>query len=308
MHMLRCTTSHYLRIGAVLIASFLAAPLQAEAPRTRARTTRPAVIQMEIYNGPSRTVRIFGSDISPGEMASLSDLERLENEASFAQDVQALKNQYVVGERILDPHRRVVQQELYGRAITRTNYDAAAYGGYGYGYGYGYGVGGYGLIRPSTNYAAVAGGQTTEFLSLADGVGDEGVLKSALAGVIAKQAVSTYAATVARDYQQAVSTAALSPRLQAGLRLPTADSIRRDDDSIRAASDGDGPRGKNANRYTLTLMDGTKVVGTEMDEGKEWVTIKRLDGGKTRYRLSQVTQIDLPGSGTGAKNRPATDD
>jgi len=301
MLMLRRTTSRSLLLGAVLVALFLAAPLQAQTYRARARTTRPAAYQMEIFNGASRTVRNFGNDLSPGEMASLSDLERLENEASFAQEVLALKNQYVVGERLLEPQRRVVQQELYGRSITQSNYGALTTG---YGYDWpGYRVAGYGFFRPAAYGSAVAGDRTTETRSLADGVGDEGVLKATLAGVIAKQAVPSYAASVTKDYRTAVSEAGESRNLRAGLALPTTDVIRRENNAIRAA-EFETPA---SDRVTLTLMNGKKITGSSLEEGKEWITIKRQDGGTSRFRLSQVTQIDLP-TGGGAKVRPATDD
>ena len=107
---------------------------------------------------------------------------------------------------------------------------------------------------------------------------------------IAKQATPTYAASISQDYRQAAMIAATSPRLQAALRLPTIDQIRKENNAILAA-DFEAPLG---NRVTLTLANGKKVVGTDLDEGKEWVTIKRLDGGKSRFRLSQVLQIDEP--------------
>jgi len=305
MLMLRRTTSLELRLGALLVALLLAAPLQAQTYRARARSSRPAAYQMEIYNGASRTVRNFANDLSPGETASLSDLERLENEASFAQEVLALKNQYVSGERLLEPQRRLVQQELYGRTITQTNFGALTTG-VGYGYGYGspaYAVGGFGYYRPAAYGTAIAGERSTETRSLADGVGDEGVLKTALAGVIAKQAVPGYAATVTKDYRAAISDAALSPRLQAGLSLPGTDVVRKENNAIRAA-EFETPA---SDRVTLTLMNGKKIVGTTLDEGKEWITIKRQDGGTSRFRLSQVVQIDMPTTG-GGKVAPAADD
>ena len=293
-------------LGAALVALLVAGSLQAEPPRKKVSSPRPGVHQMEIFNGTSRTVRNFGIGLSTNEMASLGDLDRLENEASFAQDVQALKHQYVLSERLLEPHRRLVQQELYGRATTQTNFDSfASDGGYGSPYlGSAYnGVAGYGFSRPAVYSTALSGGRTTETRSLADGVGDEGPLKASLAAVIAKQAVPSYAASISQDYRQASLTAAASPRLRAALSLPTLDDSRKENNAIRAV-DFEMPV---ADRVTLTLANGKKVVGTDLDEGKEWVSIKRADGGTSRFRLSQVMQIDLPNN-AGGKTKPAVDD
>jgi hypothetical protein len=307
MVMVRFTTPPSLRLGAALAALVVAGSLQAEPPRRKVSTTKPAVHQMEILNGASRTVRSFGIGLSTGEAATLGDLDRLENEASFAHDVLALKRQYVLSERLLEPHRRLVQQDLYGRAVTTSNYGSlssvvAASPAYNYGIG-GFGVRGYGYgyDTPAAYTTGTAGAQTTVVRSLADGVGDEGALKANLAAVIAKQAVPSYAASVAQEYRQAVAVAASSPSLRAGLRLQSPDELRKEDNAIRAV-DYEAPL---ANRVTLTLANGKKVVGTNLQEGKEWITLDRADGGSSRYRLSQVTQIDLPAAG--GKVAPAVD-
>jgi len=314
MVMVRCTTPLIPRLGAALAALLAVGTLQAEPPRKMVRSSQPAVHQMEILNGASRTVRSFGVGLSTGEAASLSDLDRLENEAAFSHDVQALKRQYVLSERLLEPHRRLVQLELYGRSTSRTNYDnytagyqSPSYGIGGFGVGGfgvgGFGGGGFGYNNGGSAYSTGSfGGQSSETRSLANGVGDEGALKADLAAVIAKQASPTYAASVAQEYRQAVAVAATSPRLRAGLRLQSPDEIRKEDNAIRAA-DYESPV---ANRVTLTLANGKKVVGTNLHEGKEWITLDRADGGTSRYRLGQVMQIDLPSAG--GKIKPAVDD
>jgi hypothetical protein len=304
--MVRFTTPLFPRLGTALAALLVVGSLQAEPPRLKVRSSQPAVHQMEILNGASRTVRNFGIGLSTGEVASLSDLERLENEASFAHDVQALKHQYVLSERLLEPHRRLVQLELYGRSTSSSNFNNfTSGGGYqspSYGIG-GFGGGGFGFNNGRNAYSTGSlGGQTTETRSLANGVGYEGALNADLAAVIAKQAVPSYAASVAQDYRQAVSTAAISPRLRAGLRLQSPDEMRKEDNAIRAA-DYESPV---ANRVTLTLANGKKVVGTNLQEGKEWISLDRADGGTSRFRLSQVMQIDLPSAG--GKVKPAVDE
>jgi hypothetical protein len=316
MVMLRFTTST--RLGAALAALVVVGTLQAEPPRRRVSTTQPAVHQMELLNGATRTVRSFGIGLSTGEAASLADLDRIENEAAFAHDVQALKRQYVSSERLLEPHRRNIQQDLYGRVLTTNNADSLnssailgtnpygvgsvaglPLGGYGVG---GFGVGGFGYNGPAVVTTGSASTQTTEVNSLSPGVGDEGPLKAAFAAVIAKQAAPGYSAAVATEYRRAVATAATSPRLRAGLRLRTPDELRKEDNAIRAA-DFETPI---ANRVTLTLANGNRVVGTNLREDKEWITLERADGGTSRYRPTQVVQIDMPR--TGGKVKPAADE
>ncbi len=297
--------------GTALAALVVAGSVQAEPPRTKVSSPRPSVHQMELFNGPSRTVRNFALGyLSTSEVATLGDLERLENEASFAQDVQALKHQYVLSERLLETHRRVVQQELYGRATSRTSYDTLTSrtnydtGTSGIGFNSPFlRVGGFGFGRPAAYSTAVWGDRVTETRSLADGVGDEGPLKAGLAAVIAKQAVPSYAASISQDYRQAAMRASTSPRLQAALRLPTIEAIRKENNALQAA-EFELPL---ANRVTLTLANGKKVIGTDLDEGKDWITIKRLDGSKSRFRLSEVLQIDEPNN-AGGKNKPAIDE
>ena len=309
--MLRFTTPT--RLGAALAALVVVGTLQAEPPRRRVSTTQPAVHQMELLNGATRTVRSFGLGLSTGEAASLADLDRIENEAAFAHDVQALKRQYVSSERLLEPHRRNIQQDLYGRVLTTNNYgslnSSAFLGNNGFGVGSvaglpvgGFGVGGFGYNGPAVNTSGTESTQSTEVISLAAGVGDEGPLKAGLAAVIAKQAAPGYSAALATEHRRAVAAASTSPRLRAGLRLRSPEELRKEDNALRAA----GFATPIANRITLTLANGDKVIGTKLREDKEWITLERADGGTSRYRAAQVMQIDMPS--TTGKIKPAVDE
>jgi len=278
-------------------------------PTERLRTApadRPSdVNRLEIYNGLSRIVRYSGNGLSPGEMASLRDMERLENEAGYTRNLQALKELYTTDERFLEPYRRSVQRQLYGLDVTRTSYgmgglwNPAFGGGLGYGgLGYGglpaYNLGGYGSAGYGLYAPAMLGGTTTVNRSLANGVGDEGVVKASLARVMAQESTGEYGAEVNRAYAQASSRASASPTLRVamGLRSRPGD-----------AGMGVGVSGTETSPFTLTLKGGDKVRGTKLTEDKDWYVLDTPDG-KVKLRQSEVIRIDIMST---AKSAAGTD-
>ncbi len=281
----------------VLCCALLATSLHAQGvkPAVGERYSgRPGVQQMEIYNGATRTVRYFDRNLSPSESSMLREMERLENEAGYVGDLQALKRQYVASERLTELNRRIVQLSLYGRELSRTSY-ATTYADYGYpsyGYGayraagfYGYPYGGNGYA----NSMAVGGASATEKYSLANGVGPQGAITDALAGVLAQQSTPEYAASVERAYDRVAMRASASPDLRAAMRLPDPAKYRY----------LDAPAG----RYTVTLKDGEKIYGKSMSEDKDMYVIETAGDGKTRVLKSEVKRIDDAGSGF----KPAAD-
>src|SRR5262245_46534489 len=169
--------------GAGLLCGVVfATSVSAQAPKRAAKAKRNGQVhQMEVYDGTRRTVRYFGDNISPGESSTLRDLERAQNEMAYLNDLQALKDQYVVSERLLEPHRRMVQRDLYGRELTKTSYGSLSTGYFGnytaggyFNYPWAY-MGGFGGVA-----SAVAGDSRTETFSLATGVGPESRLKEAM--------------------------------------------------------------------------------------------------------------------------------
>ncbi len=264
----------------VRLATWLVAtPLLALAAPARGQDVRPAVQtppggavhRMEIYNGPARMVHYFTNSASPGEHASLAALERAENEAAYVRDLLGLRHRYVRDDGALDARRLVVQQRLYGLSVNgasfgyqngTSGYPAGAYP-YVFGYaGYNGASYGYGTSRAVTE-------------SLANGIGDEGVLKTELARVIAAQATPEYAATVARYQDAVLAQAARSDTLRAGLRLP--------DNKVRPAA--------LEARAVVTLKGGDKLEGTLVHEDNDWVT---LDTGKKEVmvRTSEVVRVE----------------
>jgi hypothetical protein len=155
------------------------------------------VHRMEINIGPNRTVHYFSKDATPGDRATLRALERAENEAAFADDLLALRRQYVANEMLFEARRAEMQRRLYGVEMTGFGgftglAGPAFYGPYSYG---GYYGGGYGGAYFGGAFAPV-----TTIQSLAIGVGPEGVLKTEMARAIAAQATPEYAAGSSRPY------------------------------------------------------------------------------------------------------------
>jgi len=242
----------------------------------------PGVHRMVITIGGHTTVRYFGEGLSPGEDAALRDLERAENETLYASDMQDLRRQYVSDELALVPRRRAVQQTLYGVSVTDSSFTQSAWGGLlgygaypgwgGYGYGGfgwpGFGYGGYG------GFLAGTGGTTNR--SLANGVGDEGVMKDEMAKVIAQHSGPEYAAAAARAYGAALARAGESDTLRAGLNL------------------GKGPIlavGSEQQRHVkLTFKDDKTLEGTLLSEDADWITVD-ANGEDVSVRKADVTRI-----------------
>jgi hypothetical protein len=276
---MRTTVTNFGRCAALLLGIALVAAAQGQAPEKapppKERPTRPAppdkvpagAHRLEIYEGPNRTVYYFGGG-TPAERRNLMALELAENDLTYAQNLHALKRQYVNSERILEPQRRYVQEQLYGVQISYGTYNSLAgygfgYGGYAYPYAYPYNWGGYGMTAAN---GYLGGGYTSFVRSLQFGMGDEGVLKSAFAPVIARDAASPdYMAQALTNYSAAL--ARVGPLPQDG-------------------RSGDwGP-------VTLTLNDGKKVEGTAMHEKGDWYVVDIDGGGKTYVRKTEVKRID----------------
>ena len=263
----------------VLLAGLLASSAPAADVRPAAAPAGPEVHRMIILNGPTQTVHYFSVGLSTGDQAALRDLESAENTADYAADLQSLRRQYVAQELALAPQRADVQRGLYGKSITRyydyqgsvgygPGYPGYLYGGYGYGYGYRYGTG-----------AAFAGSSSTVNQSLANGVGDEGALKTAMAQVIAGQAGGEFTTQSARAYTAAYNRAAESDAVRTALGVNKG--------GVATAAN------EKPVHVTLTLKAGAgnPVEGTILDEDAEWITVQTA-ADAVSVRRADVVRID----------------
>jgi len=272
--------------GVLCVTSLYAQQRARPAPRGR-------VTQMEIFDGPRRTVRYFGDNISPGEASTLRDVERSENELSYLNDLQSLKNQYVTSERLMETHRRLVQQQLYGVQTTRSTYGSMAvgYGGYG-GYGY-YGYPSFGGYGYGGGLTATASDSASETRSLANGVGSEGNIKEAMAMVLAQQATPEYASKIDRAYDMALLRATSSPTLRVALGVPSTEDSLRQRSKDRLVDYEITPPGS----VVLTLKDGQKLSGKKLREKGDWYILDGSDGSQEQIRQTEVVRIQR-GKGT----------
>jgi hypothetical protein len=265
--------------AALLSAALLASAAAAADVKPAVAPAGPEVHRLVILNGPTATVHYFSAGVSPGDQAYLRELERAENDASYAEDLQALRRKYVADELALAPIRRAAQAGLYGRNITRTYEDYVGSAGYWPGYAYPYAYPTYFTGYPG-GYSSFASSSSVINQSLANGVGDEGALKTAMAQVIAGQATPEYTASTARAYTTALNRAAESEALRTALNLK---------------ADGTSVGGEPV---TLVLKGGEKVQGTFRDEDADWITIQtgKSPKNRTQIRKADVVRIEW-GSG-----------
>lgn len=263
--------------------------------------TPPSIYRMEIYNGPMRTVHyVTPSYMSPGDSASLRELEKAENEMALVDQLYNLRAQYAVNEQALEAKRRTMQDLLYGyNRDESSTYAAGAsgpatfgWGGWGglpvaggmYGWlGNGWGGGAFSQVTASGNSSH----------SLAVGVGaNEGAIKNAVAQNLMSPVLSEHAALAYRNYKAALARLDDSPRLRDGMGLP---------DSVSRAT----PAEFDPKADVLFLKDGSKIVGKIVKEDADWISIETtVDKAKRTemVRTTEITRMSRPGEVKPASN------
>jgi hypothetical protein len=274
---------------------------QEKAPPPRDAEPPPgSVHRMVILEGPNRRVHyITTGNLTARDRQVAYDLERAENQLTYVHDLQRLKQQYVNSERILEPQRRAIQENLYGRYLQYSTYGAAysssGYGGFGYvggyyGYPYGYypffnngwGWGwGYGYGYPGGIYSSLGSTSYSEVHSLQYGMGDEGRMKDALVQVIAHESSPDHAAAAVRDYDAAIARAAASPVLSRDLGLP----------KIVPPAPSPEPTFPKGGKATIWLGND-KYVGTITDDRPGWVVLQ-TDKAEVTVRKSEITRSEV---------------
>jgi hypothetical protein len=224
-----------------------------------------SVHRMEIIVGPRVTVYYFplGKNTSPGELQTYRNLAQAENEAAYVDELQALRRQYISGEKRLEYARQAIQPQLYGASYDRTyfeSYYGNYFGGYSYGYPYGY-FGGYG------GYGGGNAGSVTK--SLAIGVGPEGSIKEAMAKALATHLTPEYSAAVNRQLSDAV--AALPQEGKGGV--------------VGVGFDPNAP-----GSVTVYVKGDHKIEGKLVKEDADWIVVQTRNQ-EERIRMSEVTRI-----------------
>lgn len=206
-------------------------------PRRDADSSGGSVHRMVILEGlNSRVQYIPTGNLSSSDRQSLSNLERAENDLAYLRDLQQLKHEYIKTERMLEPHRRAVQMELYGREIITSNYSSSyvnysPYRAYGYPgglYGYNtsywpyysfypYSYGGYGSAGGAIGYRSYSG--YTERRGLQYGGGNDGRVRTAILQAITTQTSPDSVNAAIKNYETAVDRAAASSVLSRDLGL-----------------------------------------------------------------------------------------
>ncbi len=264
------------------------APAQAPPPKAAPveKSAPASVHRIVIFEGPNRSVHYVASGNLPiGDRLAAHELERAENELTYVHELQRLKQQYVNSERIMEPQRRYVQEQLYGTQIRYGGSNSVSgsngYGGMGYPYAYGGFANYYGNRGYFNGYAASTSYAVTR--SLQFGMGDEGRFKNAMVQVIAQQATPEYAAAARLRYENSVALAGSSPALAEALSLPKSDSR-----PVRS----EGPY-KKGDRLTVTLKDKEKITGTVESDSPEWIVLRTADS-RVSVRKADILRYAEP--------------
>jgi hypothetical protein len=264
-------------LGLLLAAGLATTGYGQERARPADDTRNGGVHKMVITVGPNRTVHYFAPGLTSGELSSLRNLERAENDVAFADDLAALRRVYVDSELMLEPYRRSVQLSLYGTS-TVSGYgnflsgSLFAPGGYAYPYyvPYAYPNGYNGFANNFFNgYAG------TVAHSLAFGMGDEGVFKNEMVKALAGQASPEYLTAVSRRYDDALARVAANDRLAKGLGLTKSD--------VRPVA-AEPP-------VTVYLKGGEKIEGRLVRDEADWIGVE-TDKATVNVRRSEVTRVD----------------
>jgi hypothetical protein len=265
----------------------LALLLAASAANAQPNGVKPAVKQegpggvhrMEIFNGPTRTVEYIYSGLSPSEESSVREMQRAANEALLADDLLALRRQYVSSERALEARRREVQNLLYGYNAEASNtFTASAGGWYGGLGGYPY-LSAYPYVSPNgylpASYAASFSGSTMNSL-----------IKTAMARTIAAQATPEYASQANQALQTAMARGSQSDTIRTALGMSKKEPV---------AAAGFETTMQGADVVVTRTLEGKneKVEGKVIREDRDWLVVDTKDGRRTIPK-SQIVDILEP--------------
>jgi hypothetical protein len=269
------TTAHGQQIVVAQAAQEKAPP-----PKSAEKAPPASVHKMTIFEGAHRRVNyITSGNLSTADQLTAYDLERAENELAYVRDLQRLKQQYAHSERIMEPQRRYVQEQLYGTQISYAG-SSGYYGGYGGRGYYPYAFGSYGWSRGFTGFAGSTSYSVVRTLQY--GMGDEGIVKNSIAPGMAREGSPEHAAFAVRTYDTVAARATASPTLSRDLSLQKGPAYSTD--------------------HCLSFAKGSKVTvwvgndkyqGTVKDDSADWVVLQTGTSDVT-VRKSEITRSEVP--------------
>jgi hypothetical protein len=263
-----------------------------------------AAHRMEIQNGRTIGIRLFGKDLAPSEMAALRDLERAENEASYAELMADLRYSYLRNEMEMEARRHNVQLALYGTSTFSTSGGFAGACGSPAAYQMGYaalpnglslvanpfatstvypGQAAYNRLYPNVYTPGYWGdsftGTVSTFDSLQNGMGDEGVMKNEIVKGMSAGYTRDSVTAANRNLDNAVNRIAYMPKVRDALNGPEPGRV------VPVATPG---------AVTLTLKDikeplKGKLVGEDGD-----FLVVQTDTEEVRVRKEDVVRSARP--------------
>ena len=266
-----------------LTACLISASIGFAQEKPAVQSTEPGVHRLEIYNGAVRTVHyVTAPGTSAYDQASLRDLERVENEAALADQLVALRREYINNERLFENRRTNVQLLFYGYSsdLGYGGYPGAYYLGYPYGY-----------------YSYPYGGRGGSSWSLAWGTGYEGAIKTEMAHTLATQATPEHTARVARQYDAALARFdSASPKIRAAVGIPEKGGVR----PAATVPDAGGPEEARlaapGTQVVVTRKVGTttdKIEGKVVGETSGWLIVE-TSAGKRTLAKNQILDVLEP--------------
>jgi len=289
--------------GAVALATVLSATPAWAQVRPASEDREPQVHRMDIYSGGLRTVHYFGQNMSSGDQTTLADLERSENQASTGDLLGQLHREYLVNERAMEARRHQVQMLLYGYS-SETGAggltSSAPLTPYAYAPSYGYssviGAGGLSGVAPfvgsayaprynssylyaGSPYLGAGTFEATATNSLANGIGDEGVLKKDLARTWSAQATPERIAELRRDRDAIAARISQSDGLRAAFNPGAKGGV------VPAANDS-----ATRPHVVVTTKSNEKIEGTLVNDDKEWLTV---DTGKEEVSVRSSDAVRI---------------
>ncbi len=270
------------------------------APKLAAnQTVQPAAHRLEIVTGLHSSVHYFGKGLAPTEMAALRDLERAENEASYAESMASLRQLYLNNElarerggQLVQTARNTTTVSTYGTGMGGAAASPLQMGYAGIPNNYALVANPYGTVYPSQvaynqlypnvytpGYWGDAnfGGTVTTVENVQYGSGSDSKIKQELFKSMSTQYTPENVTGLYRSLDAAMSRVTGLPRVREALG-------QSDPSGIALAGYG---------QVTLTLKDGKELKGKLVREDGDWLYLES-DNEDVSVRKADVARTARP--------------